>query len=237
MKSENLFFQTNTMRILMVDPNQKESQSLVEVIKARRWVVEQCENSLQALNKIRHICYDIIFVEIYLPIMSGLSLVALIKNQCPQSKVIIITREKNYQKRIQAFHAGVDEYLIKPVSREQVLKKIARLAKQRFQLEVPERVKTGDLVLNLHTQEVFRSGEKIDLKKKEFDILMFMVLNKGKVLNRYSILENVWECSTGKRSINIVDVYMNKLREKLDKRFKKKLIETVYGIGYKFCEC
>lgn len=225
------------MEILLVDPNQKDARKIKEIISNKNWAVDICENGLQALNKIRYINYDAILTELYLPIIDGMSLCTLVKEQKPNSKVLIVTSETYYGKKTQAFHAGADEYMLKPVTKQIFYEKMERLFGESVKIAKPlKRLKTADLVMNLSTKEVYRFGEKISLRRKEFNLLMFMMMQEGKVLNRHTILENVWRDTVVSAVPNLVDIYVNSLRKKIDMKYTKKLIHTIYGVGYKLCE-
>lgn len=222
------------MNVLLIEPKKKDAQRLKEIISDRNWAVDQCENGLQAINKIRHFGYDIIFTEIYLPIIDGMSVCALAKQKKPDTKVVVTTTETHYAKKIQAFHSGVDEYILKPVRRAALEEKIKRFSFGSLMIENPKRLRAGDLVMNLGTREVHRFGEKVHLRRREFNLLMFMMMNSRKILNRNTILEHVWESPVGSVSTNLIDVYMNNLRKKIDGSREEKLIQTIHGVGYKF---
>lgn len=221
------------MNVLLIEPKKKDAQRLKEIISDRNWAVDQCENGLQAINKIRHFGYDIIFTEIYLPIIDGMSVCALAKKKKPNIKVIVTTTETHYAKKIQAFHSGVDEYIVKPVHKTTLEERIKRFNFGSPINEDPRRLKAGDLVMNLGTREVHRFGEKVHLRRREFNLLMFMMMNSRKILNRNTILEHVWESPVGSASTNLIDVYMNNLRKKIDGSHEEKLIQTIHGVGYR----
>ncbi|MBU1992453.1 MAG: response regulator transcription factor [Patescibacteria group bacterium] len=221
------------MNVLLVDKSGDDAERVRELLLSHGWNVDHCNDGLKALDMFRHNTYEFVITEIHLPIIDGISVCTLMKEFRPGTRIIFATADSSYRKRIQAFHAGADVFLLKPVYK--LIDEMDRLWHQGSALRSPKRLRIADLVLNLESGVVYRYGKKIDLQGKEFDLLMYMMLNEGKLLNRNTVLEHVWEDRIGSISANVIDVYVNRLRKKVDRDFKKKLIHTIHGVGYKLC--
>jgi len=176
--------------------------------------------------------YDLLILDINLPYMNGILLCKEIRSINQKIPVIMLTALGTTEDKLSGFDSGADDYLVKPFEFRELLARIRSLLKR---ISIAE---TGgdllaflDLKVNLNTYEVIRGKIKIDLTQKEFALLVYLLQNKERVVSRIEIAENVWDINfdTG---TNIVDVYVNFLRKKIDKNFTQKLIHTQIGVGY-----
>lgn len=176
--------------------------------------------------------FDLVILDINLPYKNGFELCKEIRSINQKIPVIMLTALGTTEDKLSGFDSGTDDYLVKPFEFRELLARIRSLLKRISIAETGGNILTFlDLEVNLNTFEVTRSEQKIDLTQKEFALLVYLLQNKGRVLSRMDIAENVWgiHFDTG---TNIIDVYVNFLRKKIDKDFDKKLIHTQTGVGY-----
>lgn len=177
--------------------------------------------------------YDLVLMDIGIPFINGVELCKQIRETKPNLPVLMLTALGTTEDKITGFEAGADDYLVKPFEFRELLARIKALTKRKGPAEVSTRLKVADLELDLDKKIAIRSGKKIELTAKEFSLLEFFIRNKGKVLSRNLITEKVWDINFDTNT-NVVDVYVNILRKKIDKNFEPKLIHTKVGMGYLF---
>lgn len=176
--------------------------------------------------------YDLLILDINIPYKNGIELCKEIRLSNEIIPVIMLTALGTTEDKLLGFDSGADDYLVKPFEFRELLARIRSLLKRIIIAEAGEnRLTFLDLEVNLNTYEVKRGEKKIDLTQKEFALLVYLLQNKGRVLSRVDIADNVWGINfdTG---TNIIDVYVNFLRKKIDKDFAQKLIHTQTGVGY-----
>lgn len=176
--------------------------------------------------------YDLIILDLNLPYKNGFELCREIRCTNQKIPVIMLTALGTTEDKLLGFNSGADDYLLKPFEFRELLARVRSLFKRISIGEIGgSKLIFLDLEINLDTYEVTRGGIKINLTKKEFALLVYLVRNKGRVVSRIDIAEKVWDINfdTG---TNIIDVYVNFLRKKIDKDFSQKLIHTQTGIGY-----
>jgi two-component system copper resistance phosphate regulon response regulator CusR len=176
--------------------------------------------------------FSLIILDLNLPYMNGIELCQEIRKIDQKIPIIMLTALGTTEDKLKGFDSGADDYLVKPFEFKELLARIRALLK-RVSITKSEGniLQFLDLSVNLDTYEVYRSGRKISLTQKEFSLLLYLLRNKGKVVSRSEIAEHVWDINfdTG---TNIIDVYVNFLRKKIDKDFPVKLIHTQTGFGY-----
>ncbi len=176
--------------------------------------------------------YDLIILDINLPYKNGFELCKEIRSSNQKIPVIMLTALGTTEDKLSGFDSGTDDYLLKPFEFRELLARIRSLLKRVSINETGgNTLKFLDLEMNLDTYEVTRANRVIDLTQKEFALLEYLLRNRGRVLSRIDIAEKVWDINfdTG---TNIIDVYVNFLRKKIDKDFSPKLIHTQTGVGY-----
>jgi len=177
--------------------------------------------------------FNLVVLDINLPIHSGYELCKMIRAENDDIPIIMLTALSGLEDKIEGYDAGADDYVIKPFEFRELLMKIRVLFRRSGNERVPvgNVLKAGDLQMNLDTKEVRREGQVINLTAKEFQLLEFLVRNKNRVVSRADIAVNVWEIDFDTNT-NIIDVYINYVRNKMDKPFERKLIQTLVGMGY-----
>lgn len=180
--------------------------------------------------------YDVIILDIIIPQINGLELCRKIRAQNDKVKILMLTALGTLEDKLEGFEAGADDYLVKPFEFPELLARVNVLAKRSsISTEATEKdqrtLKVADLELNLDNKRVRRAGEEIILTAKEFALLEMLVLNKNKVISKIEIAEKIWDINFD-RGTNVIEVYINFLRKKIDKNFSIKLIHTMVGMGY-----
>jgi two-component system, OmpR family, copper resistance phosphate regulon response regulator CusR len=180
--------------------------------------------------------YDLIILDVILPLINGFELCSRIREKGIKTPVLMLTALDALDDKIQGFDSGADDYMIKPFEFKELLARINALHKRATGLiQTSVTLKLADLVLDLEKKSARRGSKQIDLTAKEFALLECLMRNKGRVVSRAEIAEKVWDIGfdTG---TNVVDVYINILRKKIDREFETKLIQTRIGLGYSINE-
>lgn len=177
--------------------------------------------------------FNLIVLDINLPVYSGYELCKMMRATNTDVPIIMLTALSSLEDKIEGYDAGADDYVIKPFEFRELLMKIRVLLRRLGDKRVPvgNILKAADLQMNLDTKEVSREGVSINLTAKEFQLLQYLLRNKNRVLSRADIAVNVWDIDFDTNT-NIIDVYINYVRNKVDKPFEKKLIQTQVGMGY-----
>ncbi len=224
------------MKILVVEDESKVADFLRKGLEEQGHFVDvaydgQLGEKLAIRNE-----YDLMILDVILPYFNGYELCRRIRNKKPVVPILMLTALGTTEDKVSGFDAGADDYLVKPFEFEELLARIRALVKRSTGvLHTSSIIKIADLELNLDKKIAQRGKTKIELTAKEFSLLEFLMKNKGRVLSRADIAEKVWDI-TFDTGTNVVDVYINILRKKLDKDFEKKLIHTRIGLGYSLDE-
>ena len=175
--------------------------------------------------------YDLIILDIILPQKSGLDVCKEIREQKIETPILMLTALGTLDDKVTGLELGADDYLVKPFHFKELLARVNALTRRKGKIVSAKLLKVADLEMDMQTKKVLRSRKPIKLTAKEFKLLEFLLQHKGKILSRTEIVEYVWGISfdTG---TNIIDVYINYLRNKIDKGHSRKLIQTVVGMGY-----
>jgi two-component system OmpR family response regulator len=175
--------------------------------------------------------YDVAVVDVMLPKRDGLSLIDALRKRGVSTPVLILSAKRSVDDRVKGLQAGGDDYLTKPFAFAELLARVQALVRRASRTPEPTTLKVDDLVLDLLSRRVTRGDAMIDLRPREFALLEYLMRNAGKVVSKTMILSHVWDYSFDPQT-NIVDVLVSRLREKIDRRFEKKLLHTVRGVGY-----
>ena len=177
--------------------------------------------------------FDLIILDINLPGINGYDLCKFIRQENFKIPIIMLTSMSSLDDKVEGYESGADDYMIKPFEFKELLLKIRALLKHVLNQHLPvgNILKARDLIMNLDTMQVTREGIKINLTAKEFQLLEYMLRNKNRVVSRADIAINVWDTDFDSNT-NVIDVYISYLRNKIDKSFDEKLIQTHVGIGY-----
>jgi two-component system OmpR family response regulator len=175
--------------------------------------------------------YDVAVVDLMLPKRDGLSLIDELRRRGVVTPVLILSARRTVDDRVRGLQAGGDDYLTKPFAFAELLARVQALVRRASRAPEPTTLTVDDLILDLLSRRVRRGELIIDLRPREFALLEYLMRNAGKVISKTMILSHVWDYSFDPQT-NIVDVLVSRLREKIDRRFEKKLLHTVRGVGY-----
>jgi len=222
-----------TMNILIIEDDQRIAQLIQRGLEEQGFATTLAYDGLSGKKLALQNNYDLIITDIILPKINGLDLCKQIRENRPDTPVIMLTALGTTDDKVEGFDAGADDYLVKPFEMRELLVRIRALLKRHNKTanNSGNILKYADLEMNLHTKIVKRNGIEINLTPKEFNLLEYMMQNPERVLSREEIAEKVWKIhfDTG---TNFIDVYINYLRKKIDKGFDKKLIHTKSGMGF-----
>lgn len=224
------------MKILIVEDEQKVVEFLKKGLEELGYDTDVAYDGQMGEKLALREHYDIILLDVIIPGINGIELCKRIRTKNDQVPILMLTALGTTEDKIDGFDAGADDYLVKPFEFKELVARIKALTKRASGVVHSSNIiKSGDLELHLDKKIAKRSGKIIELTAKEFALLEYFMRNKGKVVSRVDISEKVWDISfdTG---TNIVDVYVNILRKKIDKDFETKLIHTRVGMGYIFDE-
>jgi two-component system copper resistance phosphate regulon response regulator CusR len=219
--------------ILLVEDEPKIADTLKLGLTENGYMVELAYDGSIGYKLFMQGPYDLVILDINLPGINGYELCRKIRLKDPNVPVIMLTALNALTDKIEGYDAGADDYIVKPFEFKELLLKVRVLLKRTLGQNIPvgNFLKAGELVMNLDSKEVRREDHLIQLTAKEFQLLEYLLRNKNKVVSRADIALNVWEIDFDTNT-NVIDVYINYLRNKLDKRFEKKLIQTQVGMGY-----
>jgi len=219
------------MRILAVEDDHKIAAAIKRGLAQENFAVDIEYDGENGLGAATTLPYDLIILDRMLPEMDGIELCKKLREQKIHTPIIMLTAKSNIAERVEGLNAGADDYLPKPFSFEELLARIRALLRRPKEAQSDE-LKVKDLTLNTLSYSVERAGKQIHLSSKEFALLEYMMRNAGRVLSKESMIEHVWDFDADILPNN-VEVYVGYLRNKIDKPFKKPLIHTVRGFGYK----
>jgi DNA-binding response OmpR family regulator len=218
------------MIILLIEDELKVVNLLKKGLGQADYEVDVAVDGIEGYDKIRDREYDLIILDLMLPKLSGWELIPLVRKFRPAVPLIALTAKAAVKDRVQGLKLGCDDYLTKPFSFEELLARIEAAIRSR-NLSGSTKMRIADLVLDPLKKKVTRDGKSIDLTNKEFLLLDYLIRNENKVVTRKMIRENVWGPHP-EDNTNVVHVYINYLRKKMDRNFGKRLIHTIHGMGY-----
>jgi two-component system copper resistance phosphate regulon response regulator CusR len=218
--------------ILVVEDEPKVAAFIKKGLEENQFKVELALDGKTGRDKALQNNYAAIVLDINLPEMNGYDICKAIRLKKPDVPILILSALGSINEKLTGFNLGADDYLVKPFEFTELVARLKALLKRASVNKLPGNIlKIADLEINTDLKEVKRGGRKIDLTAKEFLLLEFLVRNSNKVISRSEIAEKIWEINfdTG---TNVIDVYINFLRKKIDKDFPTKLIHTQIGMGY-----
>ncbi len=219
------------MRILVVEDDKKIASFIVKGLRQAGFTVDHADNGQTGLELALASPYDAAVMDVMLPKLDGLSAIEQLRQNKVPTPVIILSAKRSVDDRIKGLQSGGDDYLTKPFSFAELLARLHALIRRATHESEPTRFTVSDLSLDLLTREVARAGVKIDLQPREFALLEYLMRHSGQVVSKTMIIEQVWGYAYDPMT-NIVDVLVSRLRNKIDRDFDAKLIQTYRGVGY-----
>ena len=218
------------MRILVAEDERDLNEILCKKLRSEDYCVDGCFDGEEALDYLASVEYDAVILDIMMPKRSGLQVVEQLRRQGDHTPVLFLTARDSIDDRVTGLDAGADDYLVKPFAFDELLARLRVMTRKRGG-ERSNLFTIDDLTLDIRSKRVERGGVELKLSAKEYALLEYLIRNKGVVLSRIQIEENIWGFDY-EGSSNIVDVYIRYLRKKIDDGFSPKLIHTVRGAGY-----
>ncbi len=219
------------MRILLVEDDAKIASFVMKGLKAEGYAVDHAEDGENGLHLALTEPYDDAIIDVMLPRRSGLDVIKEMRRHHRSTPVIILSARSSTEDKVTGLQTGSDDYLTKPFAFSELLARLQALLRRSNGAAEPTQLKAGDLSMNLITREVFRRSQKIELQPLEFSLLEYLMRNTGKVVSKTMIMEHVWDYHFDPQT-NVVESRIYHLREKVDKGFDAKMIQTVRGVGY-----
>jgi heavy metal response regulator len=218
------------MRILVVEDERKVASFIKRGLEAAHYSVEVEHDGEAALKQLLEEEYDLVILDVMLPKLDGLSLTKEIRQRRINVPVLVLTARVTVADKVLGLDLGADDYLTKPFAFEELLARVRALLR-RGSATAPAMLAIADLRVDPATHEVIRGNKKIDLTAKEYALLEFLLRRRDQVLSRAVIAQHVWGVNYDTFT-NVIDVYVNYLRKKIDSGFEPKLIHSVRGVGY-----
>lgn len=218
------------MRILVIEDEKKIADFVKRGLKEEGYAVDIAYDGEQGYFLAKTNDYDVILLDLMLPKIDGITLCKRLKEEKVASPVIMLTAKDTVKDKVRGLDSGADDYLTKPFDFEELLARIRAILRKKDS-GAATKLQVEDLVLDLVTHGVIRAGKEIELTAKEYALLEYLMRNAGTIVTRTMISEHVWDIDFDSFT-NVIDVYINYLRNKIDTGYKKKLIHTIRGRGY-----
>lgn len=218
------------MRILVAEDDTALASFIKKGLEAEHHAVDVSADGEQARALASELEFDIIILDLTLPHLDGVSILRFVRTRKPSVPILILTGRNRIEDRVQCLDLGADDYLMKPFSFSELSARIRALMR-RSHIPAESVLTVGDLKLDRVERRVERAGKRIELTSKEFALLEYLMRNAGRRITRAMIIEHVWNLSFD-TCTNVVDVYVNYLRRKVEEGYPHRLIHTVRGVGY-----
>lgn len=219
------------MRVLIIEDNKRVAMALREALRTS-YVVDVEHSGKEALSNVNLAKYDVILLDLRLPDMTGHEVCEQLRAAKITTPVIVVTGDDAIGSKVNLLDMGADDYITKPFHADELRARIRAVMRRHSRRTEKAALTVDDLELDPASRVVRRQNKEITLRRKEFDLLEYMMRNHGRTLTRPMILDHVWENSDGLWT-NAVDVHVKYLRDKVDRPYERQLIKTVHGVGYK----
>jgi two-component system copper resistance phosphate regulon response regulator CusR len=219
------------MRILLVEDERKVASFIARALRENTYAVDVAESGQKALELGSGVPYDAVLLDVRLPDMSGIEVCRELRQRGIESPVLMLTARGLVEQRVEGLDAGADDYLTKPFVLAELLARVRALVRRGFH-SGNAKLRYADLILDRHRRRATRDRETIPLTSREFALLDLLLLRAPELITRSEIVEHVWDCHFDSET-NLVEVYINRLRQKIDRDHSVKLIHTIRGVGYR----
>ncbi|MGL4631123.1 MAG: response regulator transcription factor [Leadbetterella sp.] len=222
----------SSKKILIIEDELRIAQNISKGLQEKGFVTETAFDGMIGLKMALSNDFDLILLDLNLPSMNGYEVCEKIRKQKAEIPIIMLTALGETEDKIEGFEKGADDYLVKPFDFRELLARINVFFKGKTDDPAPSSdLQIANLILNMNTKTAYRDSKPIELTPKEFSLLAFLFRNKDKIVSKSDISEGLWG-QKNQQSLNLVEVYINFLRKKVDKDFEPKLIHTKSGMGY-----
>lgn len=218
------------MRVLIVEDEKKTASFIRKALQGEGFAVDVCHRGDEVLAVVGATPFDGVVLDIMLPGRDGLSVLRQLRERNNQTPVLLLSARGEINERVEGLNAGADDFLPKPFAIAELVARVRALGRRGAETKAPL-LRVGDLTLDTIWRRVQRGEKCFDLTAREFRLLEFLMRSAGRICGRMSIIEKVWDYDFDPGS-NLVDVYVKRLREKIDDGFEPKLLHTVRGAGY-----
>ena len=218
------------MKILLVEDEKKVASFIKKGLEEEYYTVDVAFDGKEGLRLALVEEYDLMIMDVMLPMKDGYTLVKEIRSEKIETPVLFLTAKDTIENKVEGLDSGADDYLTKPFAFEELLARIRALLRRKDASKSVQ-LKAGDLILDTQSHKVTRSGVEITLTPKEYSILEYLLRNKNHVVSRTLLSEHVYDYHFDSDT-NVIDVYINKLRNKIDRQFGIPLLHTIRGVGY-----
>lgn len=219
------------MRILLVEDERKVASFIARALRESTYAVDVADSGEKALEMGTDVLYDAILLDVRLPGLSGIEVCRELRQRGIEAPVLMLTARGLVEQRVEGLDAGADDYLTKPFVLAELLARVRALVRRGFH-SGNAKLRYADLELDRHRRRAMRGKEAIPLTVKEFALLELFLLRAPELVTRTEIVEHVWDCHFDSET-NLVEVYINRLRQKIDQNRATKLIHTIRGVGYR----
>jgi DNA-binding response OmpR family regulator len=224
------------MKILIVEDEKELSDSIVSYLKTEHYICEFAYDYASAINKVDVFDYDCILLDISLPDGNGLNILKDLKENRKQDGVIIISAKNAIDDRIQGLNLGADDYLSKPFHLSELSARIASVIRRK-KFTGHNKVQFNEIVINTISKQAEANNKILELTRKEYQLLLYFIVNKGKVISKNAIAQHLWADQLDPAdSFNFIYTHIKNLRKKLQEAGTVDYIKAIYGMGYKFTD-
>ena len=221
------------MNVLIVEDEHSLAKEIASFLKSENFLCDLAFTGGEASEKIAVNLYDFILLDLGLPDYNGLDLIKEARKSGSEASFIIITARGAVEDKVKGLDLGADDYLAKPFALVELLSRINAVARRKFNIKSRD-IELGEFVMEIQSRRLTCRGNVVDLTKKEFDLLLYLVLNLDKVLTRQQLYEHIWgNILDDQYDSNFIDVHIKNLRRKLNNHAPSPWLETVRGVGYK----
>jgi len=222
----------NAAKVIIIEDDVKTAAALERGLQLEGFDVGVQHDGQAGLDELNKQSFDLLILDWMLPGKDGIEILDVLRGSINAPPVLLLTARDAIEDRVRGLNCGADDYLVKPFAFAELLARVRALLRRTSDAPETEN-KIGDLVINLVSRQVWRSGEELFLTPREFDLLAYLVARKGQVVTRQMLVADVWREANRYSSLdNVIDVHLARLRKKVDGEGKEKLIETVRGVGF-----
>ncbi len=221
------------MNVLIVEDEKSLAAEIASFLKSEGFLCDTAHTGMDASEKIAVNLYDFILLDLGLPDYEGIDLINEARKAGSEASFIIITARGSVEDKVKGLDIGADDYLAKPFALIELLSRINAVARRKFNI-VSQDIRLGDFLMQVQARKISHGGREVELTKKEFSLLHYLALNRGRVLTRHQLYEHIWgNILDDQYDSNFIDVHVKNLRKKLGALADTSWLETVRGVGYR----